>query len=79
MKCVICHGDDIRVAEVNDELLSGRDIVHVPVRIPVCQTCGERYYDRKTLRYLEDVQRRLKAGKVSLREVGKVLVLDTQR
>ena len=61
----------------------GSDIVYVPYRfagrvvhVPVCGTCGERYYDRRTMQYLEDVTQKLKAGKTPLREVGKVLTVD---
>jgi YgiT-type zinc finger domain-containing protein len=68
-----CRGEDISVTEVKEELRRKNDIVYVPIRIPVCRTCGERYYDRRTIRFLEDVEQKLKAGKVPLQEVGKVL------
>ena len=74
MKCVICHGDDIREKDVHEELQVGSDVVHVPVRLQVCQTCGERYYSRRAMRFLEQVEGELKAGKAQLREVGKVLL-----
>lgn len=74
MKCLICHGEDIVTRDVREELTSGDDVVYVPVKILVCQTCGERYYDRKTMRFLEEAERKLKEGKANLREVGKVLV-----
>ncbi len=74
MRCIICHGDRIEIMEVKEEVIVGNDIVYVPVKIPVCQTCGERYYDRRTFQFLEDVEEELKAGKRNLREVGKVLV-----
>ena len=45
-----------------------------PIRIPVCRTCGERYYDRRTVRFLEEVAQKLKAGQARLQEVGKVLM-----
>ena len=73
MKCIVCHGGDIPVTEVKEELRRKNDIVYVPIRIPVCRTCGERYYDRRTIRFLEDVEQKLKAGKAPLQEVGKVL------
>ena len=74
MKCVFCHGEDIQVSEVQEELRIESDIVYVPVRIPVCRSCGERYYDRRTIRFLEEVEQKLKEKRESLREVGKVLV-----
>jgi YgiT-type zinc finger domain-containing protein len=73
MKCIVCHGEDIPVTEVKEELRRKNDIVYAPIRIPVCRTCGERYYDRRTIRFLEDVEQKLKAGKVPLQEVRKVL------
>jgi len=56
MRCIICHDYRIEVMEVKEEVTVGNDIVYVPVRIPVCQTCGERYYDRRTFQFLEDVE-----------------------
>jgi len=74
MKCIICHGDDIQVSEVMEELKVKNNIVYVPIRIPLCQTCGERYYDRRTVRFLEEVEHKLREGKADLQEVGKVLM-----
>jgi len=73
MKCLICHGEDIQVTEVKEELRIENNIVCVPIHTPVCRTCGERYYDRRTIRFLEEVDRQLKEGKANLQEVGKVL------
>ena len=73
MICIICHGDSIDVRKVREEIRVGTDIVHVPVEIPVCQTCGERYYSRHAMRHLEDVEAKLKAGDLNLTEVGRVL------
>jgi YgiT-type zinc finger domain-containing protein len=75
MKCIICNGEDIQVAEVREELKIGNDIVYTPIRIPACRSCGERYYDRRTVRYLEEVERELTEGKADLHEVGKVMEL----
>lgn len=73
MICVICHGEQIEVQEVREELEIATDIVWVPTRVPVCGTCGERYYDRPTLRYLEQVEKALRAGSGKTREIGRVL------
>lgn len=73
MKCLICHGEDIQLAEVKEALRVENNIVHVPIHIPVCRTCGERYYDRRTIRFLEDVEQQLKEGNAKLQETGKVL------
>ena len=75
MKCIICHGEDIYVSDVREELKVGNDIIYTPIRIPVCRSCGERYYDRRTVRHLEKIERELKTGKATLHEVGKVMEL----
>ncbi len=74
MTCIICQGEDIRVREVSEEIRVGDDVVRVTIQTPVCHTCGERYYDRQTIRFLEEVERDLQEGKATLQEVGKVLV-----
>jgi YgiT-type zinc finger domain-containing protein len=75
MQCVICHGTDIGKKQVNEEVQIAQDVVFIPVEVLVCKNCGERYYDRKTKRYLEDVTEKVKKGSVPLRDVGKVSVL----
>jgi len=62
-----------RVSEVMERLEVGADIVQVRVQVPVCQTCGERYYDRATMRHLEGVERELREGSGKTHETGRVL------
>lgn len=45
----------------------------MPTQIPVCRTCGERYYDRRTVRFLEEVDQKLKGGNARLRDSGNCL------
>ncbi len=73
MTCIICHGEEIEVREIQEEVRIGEDIIYVRIRTPVCQTCGERYYDRRTMRHLEEVEQRLKDGEGEVQEVGRVL------
>ncbi len=73
MKCVICKGDDIRSAEVKEELTSGTDIVYITITIPVCRTCGERYYDLRTMRNLEEAAQKLRDNQLNVRPIGRVL------
>ncbi|GAI86877.1 unnamed protein product, partial [marine sediment metagenome] len=40
MKCVICHGEDIKIKEVKEELYYNNNIVYVLVKVLVCGTCG---------------------------------------
>jgi YgiT-type zinc finger domain-containing protein len=75
MKCVICYGEDIRLTNVKEELKIENNIVYVPIQISVCQACGERYYDRRTIRFLEKMDQQLKEGQANLQEIGKVLEL----
>ena len=75
MKCVICHNDEIEQKKINEEFRVGNDVIYAPVHIPMCNTCGERYYDRKTKRYLEEIENKLRSNAIPLKEIGKVLVL----
>ena len=73
MKCVICKGDDIRPESVKEELRNGQDIVLIPVTVSVCQSCGERYYDLRTMRLLEEAAQKLREQRLELFPVGQVL------
>ena len=73
MKCVICKGDDIRLTKVKEEIQNEPDIVFVTIEVPVCRSCGERYYDLRTMRYLEEITQKLREKKIDLRQVGRVL------
>ena len=76
MKCVICHGEDVQTTDLKEEVSLANDIVYVPIRVPVCRSCGERYYDRRTVQYLEQVDEKLKTGRAKVQEVGKILVME---
>ena len=73
MKCVVCKSEDINKKSVDEELKKGTDIVFVPVEVLVCNSCGERYYDRKTMQFLEDIGEKIRDEKINLSPVGKVL------
>ena len=60
MLCVICHSPDIERKQINEEIHSNSDIIYIPISIPVCQNCGERYFDRKTMQYLERTKKQLR-------------------
>jgi YgiT-type zinc finger domain-containing protein len=75
MKCIICHGTEIEKKKVNEETIIENDIVYIPVDVLVCKTCGERYYDRETKRYLEDTFNKLKLKNIELKEIGKIKML----
>lgn len=73
MKCVICGSPDIEDKEVEEEIKVGNDIVIVPVKVKVCMGCGERYYDRGTMRMLEDVEDKIEKKQLKFELMGKVL------
>jgi YgiT-type zinc finger domain-containing protein len=75
MKCIICHGESIEKKNVREERSVGNDIVYIPIEVLECLTCGERYYDRKTRRYMEDIDQKLHDGKAVMRDIGKVKIL----
>lgn len=72
MKCVVCKGSEIEVRGVDEEIRIGGDIFLVAVEVLICLTCGERYYDRKTMRELEAMHDKLERNTVRLEEVGRV-------
>jgi YgiT-type zinc finger domain-containing protein len=73
MNCIICHGEQVSPGQVVEEIPIGSDIVRVPVTVMVCRTCGERYYDRATMRHLERVREDIAKDPARLQVVGKVL------
>ncbi len=73
MKCVICKSSDIQMKTIEEEIKSGKDIVLISLEVLTCQSCGERYYDRKTMRKIEVVRSRLKKCDLKVEEVGRVL------
>ena len=73
MKCIICHSDNIRMTSVQEGLKIENDLVYVPICIPICRNCGERYYDRRTMRFLEQIHQTLREEKyMNLQEIGKI-------
>ena len=73
MKCIVCKGSDIELKAVDEQIRTGRDIVLVPMNILVCSNCGERYYDRKAMRTIEEIRTKLKNQELDVEEVGKVM------
>lgn len=73
MKCVICKSPNVEKKLVEEEIRSGSDIIIVPIEVMVCLNCGERYYDRRTMRFLEETEHKIATKQMSLSTVGKVL------
>ncbi len=73
MNCVICKGSNIELKMVDEQIRTGRDIVLIPMNILVCSNCGERYYDRKAMKKVEEIRTRLENRELDVEEVGKVM------
>ena len=73
MKCIVCKGSDIELKTVDEQIRTERDIILVPMNILVCSNCGERYYDRKSMRKIEEIRSKLKNKELDVEEVGKVM------
>lgn len=73
MKCIVCKGSDIEPKTVDEQIRTGRDIILVPMNILVCSNCGERYYDRKAIKKIEEIRIKLKNQELVVEEVGRVM------
>lgn len=76
MKCVVCKSSDIQMKTVEEEIKSGSDIFLVPIQALVCSSCGERYYDRKAMKKIEEMRSRIKEKSLLGKEVGRVLRVE---
>jgi len=56
MRCVICKGEDIEKKMVDEEIRLSGDIVLVSMELLVCNACGERYYDQRAMKKIEDLR-----------------------
>ena len=73
MKCVVCKGPDIELKTVDEQIKAGKDIILIPMNVLVCSSCGERYYDRKAIKKIEDIRARLNNQELDTKEVGKIM------
>ena len=73
MKCIVCKSTDIELKTVDEQIRKGRDIILVPMDILVCSNCGERYYDRKSMRKIEDIRNKVQNQDLDVEEIGKVM------
>jgi len=60
------------VKKVDEEIRWGNDILLLPMELLVCLNCGERYYDKKTMKKIEQIRARLEKKDLELKEIGKV-------
>ncbi len=76
MNCVICSGNEIVEKEVFEEIKSGYDIIFVPMKVLTCNNCGERYYNRRAIKMIENIEEQTLNKMNNLKEIGKVLMYD---
>jgi YgiT-type zinc finger domain-containing protein len=56
MKCVVCNSSNVEMKVVEEEIRSDKDILLIPLEVLVCLSCGERYYDRETMKKIEEMR-----------------------
>jgi len=72
MKCVICNSPHIEMKTVEEEIRWGTNILLMPMDVLLCLNCGERYYDKKAMKKIEETRSRLQKRNLAMDEVGKV-------
>jgi YgiT-type zinc finger domain-containing protein len=72
MRCVVCKSTDIDKKVVDEEIRADKNIILVSVEVLVCSNCGERYYDRATMRKIEELRLKLRHEDLQVEEVGKI-------
>jgi YgiT-type zinc finger domain-containing protein len=76
-KCPVCGGELVE-KEVEKLLKGGCNTASVRVRAEVCQHCGERLYSEQTIRWFEDIRRKLeKQDTGDFRLCGKAFEITT--
>jgi YgiT-type zinc finger domain-containing protein len=72
MKCIVCKSTDIERKIGDEDIKSGKNIILVSMEVLVCNSCGERYYDRPTMKKIEELRSKLTKETLDIEEVGKV-------
>ena len=75
MRCIICNGETIEKKPVEEEIRVNNNIVLVTIEVMVCMSCGERYYDRRAIQYLEEIEKEIKTNRKQLEIAGQILRL----
>jgi YgiT-type zinc finger domain-containing protein len=57
---------------VEEEIRWGNNILLVQMEVLICLNCGERYYDKKAMKKIEETRSRLQKRDLEMEEVGKV-------
>ena len=72
MRCVVCKSTDIEKKMVDEDIKVDKNIVLVSMEVLVCSNCGERYYDKATMKKIEEFRLKLKDTNLNMEEVGKI-------
>ncbi len=72
MKCVICNNPRIEIRAAEEEIRWGNNILLVPMEVLMCLNCGERYYDKRAMKKIEETRSRLRKRNLEMDEIGKV-------
>ncbi|OGS20015.1 MAG: hypothetical protein A2252_01850 [Elusimicrobia bacterium RIFOXYA2_FULL_39_19] len=73
MKCIICNSPNIKEKKVDEEIRLKNDVILLSLKTLVCLECGERYYDRKTMKLIEETKDNIRKQKTKLQPIGQVL------
>ena len=73
-KCFSCGSTDLQDKEVEDLIRHGRYVLAMRTTATVCLRCGERYFDRDTVRLFEETRQKIGRGDLEgLRVTGELL------
>ena len=72
MRCVICNSPNVEMRRVEEEIRWGSNILLAPMELLVCLSCGERYYDKKAMKKIEEMRDRSQKHDLDIEEIGKV-------
>ena len=75
MKCVMCRTGELERVHVEEKTRVGNDVLLTPIEALVRDGCGERYYDRATMKYLERVVEEAVERRDTFRPVGQVFAV----
>jgi YgiT-type zinc finger domain-containing protein len=73
-KCFRCGSTDLKDKESEELTRHGRYVVAMRTTATVCLRCGERYFDRDTMRLFEETRQKVGRGDLEgLRVTGELL------
>lgn len=73
-KCFRCGSSDLQDKEVEELLRYGRYVVALRTKATACLRCGERYFDRDTVRLFEEMRQKIGEGDLDgFRVTGELL------